>query len=138
MPRYFDWFRPVPGIIELLEELRAQDIRMAVISNWPPSLPGVLEHHCLKRFFDPIVYSGEDGIAKPDQRIFERALRTLGIEARHAIYIGDSMPHDIEPAQRIGMQTIHFNPRRNCNRWDADDVTALRRLLTTLLHRERK
>jgi len=39
MPRYFELYRPVEGMIPLLDELLLRGFRMAVVSNWPPSLP---------------------------------------------------------------------------------------------------
>lgn len=129
LPPYFHLYRPVAGMIELLRELRRDQCAMAVISNWPPSLPGFLEHHGLSEFFDAIVYSATDGIHKPDAAIFWRALKMLGAMPTDAVFIGDNPLLDIAPATALGMRAVHFDPRRRCETCDAHDVPSLRRLI---------
>jgi HAD superfamily hydrolase (TIGR01509 family) len=133
MPRYFDLLRPVPGLMALLSELRGRGLPMAVVSNWPPSLPEFLDHHGLTCYFDSIVYSAQDGIHKPDRRIFQRALDAIGATAEQAVFIGDNPESDIQPARAMGMRAIHFEPRRTCPSRDADDVRTLRGLLWGML-----
>ncbi len=133
MPPYFNLYRPVRDLTSLLDELRSRELPMAVVSNWPPSLPEFLDHHGLKCYFDPIVFSAQDGIHKPDHRIFQRALDVLGIPAARAIFIGDNPELDIAPAREMGMQTINFDPRRKCQSRDAKDAHELRYLLLAML-----
>ena len=133
MPRYFNLYRPVPGLLPLLDDLRTREIPMAIVSNWPPSLPEFLHHHGLTQYFGPIVYSAQDGIHKPDPRIFQRALHALRTTADRAIFIGDNPELDIRPARAMGMRAINFDPRRNCDARDAEDVPLLRKLLDNML-----
>ena len=135
MPRYFNLYRPVSGLIPLLDELSKRRLPMAVVSNWPPSLPEFLDHHGLTSYFDPIVYSAQDGIHKPDHRIFQRALDALGTPAVRAIFIGDDPELDIAPARDMGMQPINFDLRRKCRSRDAEDAHKLRQLLLAMLER---
>jgi putative hydrolase of the HAD superfamily len=60
----------------------------------------------LAPFFTAVVFSSDVGCKKPDDRIFQVALRRLGVEAEEALFIGDSMTNDILPARRLGMQAI--------------------------------
>jgi putative hydrolase of the HAD superfamily len=133
MPRYFNLYRPVSGLIPLLDELSSRGSPMAVVSNWPPSLRDFLDHHGLTCYFDPIVYSAQDGIHKPDHRIFQKALDGLGIPAERAIFVGDNPELDIAPARNMGMRTINFDPRRKCQSRDAEDANTLRKLLFAML-----
>jgi HAD superfamily hydrolase (TIGR01549 family) len=133
MPRYFDLFRVVDGVMELLGELWERRIAMGVVSNWPPSLPEILEHHQLGSFFDVVVYSAQDGIHKPDERIFRRALNGLGANPDDAVMIGDNFELDIVPSRGMGMRAIHFDPRRKSDLREADDAAGLRRLLSAEL-----
>jgi FMN phosphatase YigB (HAD superfamily) len=119
MPRYFNLYRPVAGLIPLLDELSSRGLPMAIVSNWPPSLPEFLDHHGLTSYFDPIVYSAQDGIHKPDHR--------------RAIFVGDNSELDVAPARNMGMQTINFDPRRKCQSRDAEDANMLRKLLFAML-----
>jgi len=42
---YFDRYMLVPGVRELLNELRDSRIIQGVVSNWPPSLNAFLDYH---------------------------------------------------------------------------------------------
>ena len=43
---------------------------------------------------------------KPHIQIFKKALEVAGVEANEAIFIGDSIISDIEPAKQIGMNPV--------------------------------
>jgi HAD superfamily hydrolase (TIGR01549 family) len=126
---YYDIYEPAPGIFDLLEELRDLGFRQAVVSNWPPSLPLFLKHHRLQHWFDAIIFSAEDGIHKPDPRIFHRALRRIHVRPFEAIMVGDDPTCDITGAAAIGMSAIHFDPCRQYENHDADNIARLRELL---------
>jgi 2-haloacid dehalogenase/putative hydrolase of the HAD superfamily len=46
---------------------------------------------------------------KPDLGIFFHALKIMGIKADEALFIGDSIYYDIQPAQKAGMYTAWVN-----------------------------
>jgi putative hydrolase of the HAD superfamily len=52
------------------------------------------------------VISAELGIAKPDRRIFEHALRAVGAERDGSVMIGDSLPRDVVGARSAGLRSI--------------------------------
>ena len=52
----------------------------------------------------------ELGVGKPDPHPFREALKRGGVEAAHAVHIGDHPLDDIGGAQRAGMRAIWFNP----------------------------
>lgn len=58
------------------------------------------------KFIDVVVASAEEGVAKPDRRIFEIALERSRCSAENAVMIGDRMDNDIIPAHDIGMKTV--------------------------------
>src|SRR5205823_4108397 len=125
--------RLVDGVEDLLIDLTRRGLRHVVVSNWPPSLPRVLEHHRLTAHFDAVVYSGEDGIHKPDERIYRRALLAAGVAPHAAIFIGDNPEWDVGPPRRLGMRAIHFDPRRRHASCDADTTSKLRQRLPMML-----
>ena len=129
---YESMYYPIPGILELLVELQERHIPQVVVSNWPPSLSRVLTHHGLYSFFSVVVGSGEEGILKPDVALFQRALDRLNCKPETAIYIGNDPLLDMLPARSLGMQTIHFDPRRQHVNADAQDVKDLRRAVFSL------
>ena len=125
--QYYDMHEPITGMVDLLGELKARGLRQAVVSNWPPSLPSFLEFHGLRSYFESVVFSAEDGIGKPDQRIFHRALRGMNLAPQETLFVGDSMEADVAGAAAAGMRSIHFDSRRH-------DVSELRkRILDVML-----
>lgn len=92
-----------PGV---LDALRDRGLRLGVISNWDTRLPEVLRQLDLARRFDAVVYSSAVGVEKPDFRIFRRALRELGVEARAALHVGDHRLEDVEGAIAAGMRAL--------------------------------
>lgn len=93
-----------PGALSVLLHLRERGYRLAVLSNcfaedveaWP-SCPAAA-------FFDASVFSFEVGAAKPDPRIYAEALRRLGVEASHAVFIGDGGDDELMGAERAGLR----------------------------------
>jgi putative hydrolase of the HAD superfamily len=49
------------------------------------------------------------GVKKPNPKIFNFALNLAVANAEESIMIGDSLEADIEGANNIGMETIHFD-----------------------------
>lgn len=132
---YYDIFVPVAGVKELLADLSSAGVRQGIISNWPPSLRAFLDHHGFDEYFefDAILGSGEEGIAKPDPAIFERALARLDADPGRCVYIGNNPEHDIVPARALGMHAIHFDPQNEHPAADARDVASLREILLPLV-----
>ena len=60
---------------------------------------------------DVVVVSGDEGMSKPDPRIFQIALDRLGVTAPQAVMVGDSWATDITGATRAGIRAVWFNPR---------------------------
>jgi putative hydrolase of the HAD superfamily len=49
------------------------------------------------------------GVKKPNPKIFNFALDIANANVEESIMIGDSLEADIEGADNIGMDTIHFD-----------------------------
>lgn len=67
----------------------------------------------LAQLFDAVVLSSDEGMAKPEVRIFELAAARLGCRPEECVMIDDS-PRNLEGAQQAGMQTILYTTRREC------------------------
>ena len=53
-----------------------------------------------------MIASAEEGIAKPDEKIFKIALERAACKSGNAIMIGDRIDNDIIPAKNLGFHTI--------------------------------
>ncbi|HEY4810426.1 MAG TPA: HAD family hydrolase [Solirubrobacteraceae bacterium] len=60
----------------------------------------------LSERFRVVVASGEEGIAKPDAKIFALACERLGVQQRQTAYVGDRLDLDAEGAAAAGLHGI--------------------------------
>lgn len=96
---------------ETLDRLRAQGLKLGVVSNWDDRLPRLLERLGLASRFEVVVYSAEVGGEKPFPAIFRRALERLATPAELALHVGDRREEDVEGAQAVGMPALHLDRR---------------------------
>jgi len=100
---HFTLYEEVP---EVLRALHAEGFQIGLISNTQRSLKTFEEHFDLHGLFSVAISSSEHGYMKPHPSIFEEGLRRAGVAAGDAVMVGDSVPHDIEGALRLGMRGI--------------------------------
>ncbi|MDR1505985.1 MAG: HAD family hydrolase [Treponema sp.] len=108
---------PMPGAAETIAALRRRGFTLGIISNAQFFSPLLFEAFFgrtpAEMGFDPrlLVWSFEQGEAKPSVRLFEKTaavLGTQGIEPGEAVYIGNDMKNDIVPAAAAGFKTALF------------------------------
>jgi len=95
-----------PGAAEGLMGLRATGRRTVVVSNFDRRLPGILAGLGLAAGLDACVLPADAGAAKPDPRIFRRALDLLGVAAAEAAFVGDDRERDLDPAGALGIRPV--------------------------------
>ena len=103
---YTSW---VGGAEPLLRCLKARKHPMALVTNGSKSQRDKFEALDASRYFDAVLISGEVGIAKPDPRIFRKAMHLLNAAPGRSVFVGDSMEHDIAGARDVGMMTVYLN-----------------------------
>jgi REG-2-like HAD superfamily hydrolase len=104
-------FRLLPGARELLDEARRRGWKLALVSNWSPALPGVLEGLGILTAFDQVLVSAIEGLEKPQPAIFERALERLNVPAHQALHVGNEPVQDVQGAQRCGIRALLLDAR---------------------------
>lgn len=77
-----------------------------MIANQLPGTAARMENMGLSSYLKLIVASAEEGVAKPDPKIFRMALNRSGCLPEQAVMIGDRLDNDIVPAKRLGMKTV--------------------------------
>jgi len=98
-----------PDARPALEDLR-QTCRLALLTNGPPDLQRQkIDGADLARYFEVITVSGEEGVGKPDERIFALTLDRLAVPPQAAVMVGDSLRRDIAGAQGAGLKAIWVN-----------------------------
>ena len=76
---------------------------MGIISNASHKLPAGLKRLGIESYFETVTYSYAVGAEKPDPRIFQAALESMGIQPRQAAHVGDNVEADVEGAARAGL-----------------------------------
>ena len=94
-----------PESYTCLEKL-SKKYKIGVIANQLPGTVARLEKHGILKFIDIVIASAEEGIEKPDRKIFELALSRADCRSENAVMIGDRVDNDIIPAKKMGMKTV--------------------------------
>lgn len=97
---------PYSDTYDTLAALCGKGYQLGIIANQNSGTAERLELWGLRRFFGVIAASAEIGYAKPDKRIFERALDMAGCRAAESMMVGDRLDNDIAPAKALGMKTV--------------------------------
>jgi len=98
--------RPYPGIPELLDDLTAKDIKMAVLSNKADDLTKMNVSKMLSRWrFAMIVGANPSVPNKPNPTAALQIAKQLDISPPQFLYLGDS-GIDMETANRAGMYPV--------------------------------
>ena len=81
---------PYEGVIELMKELKARGVKMAIVSNKIDA--GVKELNAIHfaEYVDVAIGEREGIKRKPEPDSLNEALRILGVDKEHAVYVGDS------------------------------------------------
>lgn len=104
-----EFLRGIPAErLERLKELRAKGYKVYLLSNtnrimWDKYILGVFPGG-MDQYFDGIVTSFEAGICKPHKRIYEYAVKKLGLTPSETTFFDDG-PANIAAAERLGFQT---------------------------------
>lgn len=105
MQHNLDTTQPYPGIMQLLEQLKAEDKNIAVVSNKFYAATRELCRHFFGDLVPVAVGEREDIRKKPAPDTVIEALRELGVDKEGAVYIGDS-DVDIMTAKNSGMPCV--------------------------------
>jgi putative hydrolase of the HAD superfamily len=97
------------GAIDVLDWCRREGLASAIVTNGSPDTqrPKLRSLNLIERV-DAIFISEEEGISKPDARLFHRAAERLRVRPDECIFVGDNPVADIDGARRAGMRPIWF------------------------------
>ncbi|MCW6036585.1 HAD family hydrolase [Spirulina subsalsa FACHB-351] len=93
-----------PDILPSLEKWRYERIELGIISNFDSRIHSVLDGLDLKKFFQSITISSSCGVAKPNPKIFTKALEKHQCSPSQAWFIGDSLENDYRGAKAAGLR----------------------------------
>lgn len=106
--RFFSKRQLNQGMIKFLAEI-SQSYQTAILSNAGDRTRQVIEGvYLLDQYVDDIIISAEEGVIKPDPRIFEIAMQRLGAAPKTSLFVDDYM-ENVLAARDFGMHAVQFN-----------------------------
>ena len=85
-----------------------QRYKLAIISNVDDDLFAG-SARALGVEFDAVITSQQAKAYKPNPRSFELAETVMGVDKERWLHVGESLYHDIEPANRLGIRSVWVN-----------------------------
>ena len=100
-----------PNVLDVMKEL-AEVATLAVVTNGFDRVQSSrVAESGLKEFVEEVFVSEKLDSEKPNRKIFDTALRSLGVENRERVLmVGDSLTSDIQGGINAGLDTCWFNP----------------------------
>jgi 2-haloacid dehalogenase len=95
--------------VALLDRLRPTGVRLFARTNWSAeTFVHAAERFRFLAWFEGIVVSGHERMAKPDPRIFQLLLNRYELDPSRVVYIDDHAPN-VDAAAALGMDAIQFS-----------------------------
>jgi 2-haloacid dehalogenase len=107
LPESLQEWKPWPDTADALRQLRSR-FRLAIVSNVDDDLFAATRPQ-LGVEFDQIITAQQAKAYKPSLKIFELALSRISAPAHRVLHVGQSLYHDVIPAQSLGMATVWVN-----------------------------
>lgn len=101
-----------PEVPEVLHEL-SEVATLAVVTNGFDRVQNRrIDDSGLRPYLEEVFTSEKMDAEKPSRKIFDAALRALGVENReHVLMVGDSLSSDMQGGANAGLDTCWFNPQ---------------------------
>jgi 2-haloacid dehalogenase len=101
-------WEPFIDTVPALQSL-AKRFRLGIISNVDDDLFGATRKKLTAVEFEFAVTAQQIRSYKPSYRNFEEAIRRSGLSKDHILHAGQSLYHDIAPANALGIQNVWVN-----------------------------
>jgi len=124
----------VPGdIVPALGRLRASGLRLVVVSNANGRLRHAFTRLGLADKVDVLFDSFEEGVEKPDPRLFRIALERSGASPETTTHVGDLYHVDVVGARAAGLQAVLIDSANLYAEYDCPRVRSLSELADTMI-----
>jgi putative hydrolase of the HAD superfamily len=106
------WSTTDPLMVDWLQASHLSGIRTALLSNMPNDMVArVRNSFSWINYFDCMVFSCEERLAKPETAIYERCLEELGTIPDQTLFV-DDRDVNVRAATKLGIQAIRFESVR--------------------------
>lgn len=107
LPDSLPSWKPWPDTVAALRQLKTR-FRLAILSNVDDDLFAGTRPQ-LEVDFDEVITAQQAQAYKPSLKIFELALSRINTPAHRVLHVGQSIYHDVIPAQALGLATVWVN-----------------------------
>jgi 2-haloacid dehalogenase len=107
LPDSLAHWKPWPDTVAALRQLKSR-FRLAILSNVDDDLFASTRPQ-LEVGFDAVITAQQARAYKPSLKIFELALSRIDAPAHRVLHVGQSLYHDVVPAQSLGLATVWVN-----------------------------
>lgn len=107
LPDSLPGWNPWPDTVEALRQLKTR-FRLAILSNIDDDLFAATRPK-LGVDFDEVITAQQAQAYKPSLKLFELALSRINAPAHRVLHVGQSIYHDVVPAQALGLATVWVN-----------------------------
>lgn len=107
------FFSPIKPTHQLIQDAVTNGIKVGLISNiYPTVFPRLLENGSIPNVnYDSVVLSCDEGVVKPDRKIFEIAQSRAMVKPSNIHYL-DDLGVNIDIARQMGWNSKQFIPSR--------------------------
>lgn len=89
----------------LIDELKNQKFKLAILSNMFPYQAEVTKENNGYAPFDNVFISCERGLKKPDLEFYDLAIKEMNVKPEECLFVDDK-EENLVPAEKLGMKTI--------------------------------
>jgi len=107
LPDSLPSWKPWPDTVAALRRLKTR-FRLAILSNVDDDLFAATRPQ-LGVEFDQVITAQQAQAYKPSLKLFELALSRINVPAHRVLHVGQSIYHDVIPAQALGLATVWVN-----------------------------
>ena len=107
LPNSLPGWKPWPDTVASLHQLKSR-FGLAILSNVDDDLFAATLPQ-LEVKFDQVITAQQARAYKPSLKIFELALSRIKVPAHRVLHVGQSIYHDVIPAQSLGLATVWVN-----------------------------
>lgn len=100
---------PIEGTVSILEALKNDGrFRLVALTNWSAeTFPIARRRFPFLAYFEGILVSGDEGMKKPDPKIYELLLDRYQIDRNTALFIDDSLKN-VRGGEAVGIESLRF------------------------------
>jgi len=107
LPNSLSTWKAWPDTVAALHQLKTR-FRLAILSNVDDDLFATTRPK-LEVDFDEVITAQQAQAYKPSLKFFELALSRIQAPAHRVLHVGQSIYHDVVPAQALGLATVWVN-----------------------------